>query len=46
MFSLLTGIVTAAATTTLGAFSEGVVTALLAGAVVKNSVKGSISLKK
>ena len=45
MVSLL-GLVTAAATTTLGAFSEGLVTSLLACAVVKNGVKGNISLKK
>lgn len=46
MFSLLTGLVTAAATTTFGAFSEGLVTSLLACAVVKNGVKGNVSLKK
>ena len=45
MFSLI-GLVTAAATTTFGAFSEGLVTALIAYAAVKNGVKGNLSLKK
>lgn len=42
----LLGLVTAAATTTLGAFSEGLVTSLIAYAAVKNGIKGSVSLKK
>ena len=46
MFSLFTGIVAAAATTTLGAFSEGLVTSLIAYAAVKNGVKGNLTLKK
>lgn len=46
MFSLVTGILAAAATTTFGAFSEGLVTSLIAYAAVKNGVKGNLSLKK
>ena len=46
MFSLLGGIVAAAATTALGAFSEGLVTSVIAYAAVKSTAKENISLKK
>ena len=48
MFSLLGGIVAAAATTALGAFTEGVVVSIIAYGMMSNSntSKASISLKK
>lgn len=46
MFTLLTGVVAAATTTALSAFSEGLVTSLVAYAAVKSSAKANISLKK
>lgn len=46
MFSLLGSIVAATATTALGAFSEGLVTSVIAYAAVKSSAKASITLKK
>lgn len=46
MLSLLTGVVAAATTTALGAFSEGMVTALVAYTAVKNTAKANINLKK
>ena len=46
MFSLLGGIVAAAATTALGAFSEGMAVSILAFVAVKNTAKANISLKK
>lgn len=46
MFSLLGGIVAVAATTALGAFSEGLATSVIAYAAVKSTAKANISLKK
>ena len=46
MFSLLGGIFAAATTTALGAFSEGLVTSVIAYAAVKSTAKASITLKK
>ena len=46
MFSLLGGIIATAATTALSAFSEGVVTSVIAYAAVKSAAKANITLKK
>ena len=46
MFSLLGSFVVAAATTALGAFSEGLVTSRACYAVVKGGAKASLNLKK
>lgn len=46
MFSLLGSFVVAAATTALGAFSEGLVTSLACYVVVKGGAKANLSLKK
>ena len=46
MFSLITSIAAATATTALGAFSEGLVTSLVAYAAVKSTAKANISIKK
>lgn len=46
MFSLLGGMVAAATTTALSAFSDGLITSVIAYATVKNAAKANISLKK
>lgn len=46
MFSLLGGIAAAVTTTALSAFSEGLVTSVIAYAAVKSTAKASITLKK
>ena len=45
MFSLL-GLVAATATTALGAFSEGLVTSVIAYAAVKGGTKANLNIKK
>lgn len=46
MFSFITSIVAATATTALGAFSEGLVTSLVCYAAVKGGAKATLSIKK
>ena len=46
MFSLLGGIVAAAATTALGAFTEGVAISIVACGMISNKARANIALKK
>lgn len=46
MFSLLGGIAAVVSTTALSAFSEGLVTSIIAYAAVKSTAKANITLKK
>lgn len=46
MLSLITGIVAVATTTALSAFSEGLITSVVAYAAVKGASKANVSIKK
>ena len=46
MFSLIGGIVAAATTTALSAFSEGLVTSLVVYTVAKGGAKATLNIKK